>query len=306
MGFFCAARPNCLCWFGACMEQALSARGGKALEEGKEEKEAVYDRLYSNAIRSERLRKEVLSRIKVQEELQGCTFAPQVSRVWSRVRGRAGVCTCVCELRDANVRFFWGGEREGRAVRVLRLQVGWHLHDCGSTATSGQCTTTNTRATHPSDYSRTAGCAPGCSCWPSTRAPRLRAADSRWIGTMAGAAHRPRRRANASAAAQHCPQRCLRTCKRGVVGGVEHLELRQAQQPGGKRAAEPVRADVERLKARQAACMAQAPGISTWCMRLPMQQQLQQCGHRCMLPQPQPGAHRRSLVSCPSSRCRRC
>ncbi len=109
MGFFCAARPNCLCWFGACMEQALSARGGKALEEGKEEKEAVYDRLYSNAIRSERLRKEVLSRIKVQEELQGCTFAPQVSRVWSRVRGRAGVCTCVCELRDANVRFFGGG-----------------------------------------------------------------------------------------------------------------------------------------------------------------------------------------------------
>lgn len=42
----------------------------------------MYDRLYSNAIRSEKLRKEVLSRIKVQEELQGCTFAPQVG--WRR------------------------------------------------------------------------------------------------------------------------------------------------------------------------------------------------------------------------------
>ena len=56
--------------------QALQARGKSNGEE--EEKEAVYDRLYSSAVRSERLRKEVLTRIKVQEELQGCTFTPQV------------------------------------------------------------------------------------------------------------------------------------------------------------------------------------------------------------------------------------
>ncbi len=70
-----------LVWGGArpcaiVRAQALSARSKSAVE--GEESEAVYDRLYSNALRSERLRKEVLSRIKVQEELQGCTFVPQV------------------------------------------------------------------------------------------------------------------------------------------------------------------------------------------------------------------------------------
>lgn len=40
----------------------------------------VFDRLYANALRSERLRKEVLARIKIQEELAGCTFTPQVNQ----------------------------------------------------------------------------------------------------------------------------------------------------------------------------------------------------------------------------------
>ncbi len=40
--------------------------------------EAVYERLYANALRSGKLKREVLTRIKTQEELSGCTFKPQV------------------------------------------------------------------------------------------------------------------------------------------------------------------------------------------------------------------------------------
>ena len=50
----------------------------------------MFDRLYANAVRSDRLRKEVLTRIKIREELSGCTFTPQVC-----VRG-VWVCGCVC------------------------------------------------------------------------------------------------------------------------------------------------------------------------------------------------------------------
>lgn len=52
----------------------------KGQEEPSADAAEVYDRLYANALRSERLRKEVLARIKIQEELSGCTFTPQVNQ----------------------------------------------------------------------------------------------------------------------------------------------------------------------------------------------------------------------------------
>ena len=66
---------------------------------GSESAEAVYDRLYASAIRSDRLRKEVLTRIKIQEELSGCTFAPQVC-------GRTGlpvIFECAGHLRRVSI-----------------------------------------------------------------------------------------------------------------------------------------------------------------------------------------------------------